>query len=89
MSYRFSVGDRVQIKAENPGDRKRMPKYIRGKIGVVHEVRGRFVNPVDHRDERPPLYSVRFDLGDLSGASSPGDAVLVDVFEDWMIPGGP
>ena len=86
MADKFSVGERVKIQTENPGDLKRVPKYIRGKIGIVQKVRGRIINPRDHRDERPTLYSVVFSSDELFPQMSRKDKVIVDVFEDWMIP---
>ena len=85
MTYEFSIGDRVRIKSENAGDRKRVPRYIMGKVGVVEVVRGCFVNRRDHLEDRPPIYSVMFDLKQLSSKGSKNEKVIVDVFEDWMI----
>lgn len=85
MAEKFSVGARVRIKTENPGDVKRVPKYIKGKVGIVQKIHGRIVNLRDHRDERPTLYSVAFSSNELFPEGSKKDKVLVDVFEDWMI----
>jgi nitrile hydratase len=86
MTSKFSIGQRVKIKAENPGDLKRVPPYIKGKIGVVQVARGKFHNPRDHRDERPPIYSVLFRHDELFPSSGGSDTIIVDVFEDWMMP---
>ena len=85
MNYKFSVGDTVRIKTENYKDRKRVPRYIMGKMGTVEVVRGFFHNPVDHREDRPPIYSVGFDQEQISKEGSKRDKIIVDVFEDWMI----
>lgn len=85
---KFSVGETVRIKTENPGDVKRVPAYIRGKVGTVHKVRGRISNPRDHRDERPPIYAVAFSVNELFPPTSKSDSVIVDVFEDWMMANG-
>lgn len=85
LTYKFLVGDKVRIKTENLGDTKRVPSYIKGKAGVIHAVCGRFVNPKNHLEERPVIYSVMFDLNQISNASS-GEKVFVDVFEDWIEP---
>jgi len=79
-----SVGDSVRVKFDNPGGRKRMPKYTRKKVGVVQKIRGRMHNPRDHRDERLPIYSVLFPLAELDEHGSTKEKVVVDVFEDWM-----
>ncbi len=86
MVDKFSVGAMVRIKTDNPGDVKRVPHYIKGKVGVVQKFRGIIDNPRDHRDERPPLYSVLFSPADIFTEKSENDKVVVDVFEDWMIP---
>jgi nitrile hydratase len=86
MADKFSVGERVKIKTESPGDVKRVPKYIKGKAGIVQKIHGRIVNLRDHRDERPTLYSVVFSSHELFSQTSKNDKVIVDVFEDWMIP---
>ncbi len=84
MTYKFSVGDKVRIKTENYNDRKRVPRYIMGKVGMVEIIHGRISNPRDHWEERPPLYSVIFDLEQISQQGSKRDKIVVDVFEDWM-----
>ena len=86
MDGKFALGDRVKIKTDNPGDLKRVPKYIKGKIGIVQRIHGQIVNRRDHRDERPALYSVVFVSNDLFPEASKKDKVFVDIFEDWMIP---
>jgi nitrile hydratase subunit beta len=87
MADKFSAGDRVRIKTDNPGDVKRVPTYIKGKSGWVQRVHGRIMNPRDHRDERPTLYSIAFSSAELFPEASKQDTVFVDVFEDWMIRG--
>jgi nitrile hydratase len=84
MANTFSVGDRVRIKTENPGDVKRVPNYIKGRAGVVQKAHGRIISPRDHRDERPALYSIAFSSAELFPEASKKDTVYVDVFEDWM-----
>ena len=85
VAEKFSVGETVRIKTENPEDVKRVPAYIKGKVGTVHKVRGRIINPRDHHD-RPPVYSIVFAANDLFPGTTGSDSVIVEVFEDWMIP---
>ncbi|HWO43577.1 MAG TPA: SH3-like domain-containing protein [Candidatus Eisenbacteria bacterium] len=82
---RFKVGDAVVIAAENPAGNPRTPLYIRGKRGVIGAVHGFLENVRDHRGIHPPLYTVRFDLGELSACQDP-DSIWVDVHEDWLRP---
>jgi hypothetical protein len=82
---RFGVGSRVRVKAENRDGNPRTPEYIRGKTGVVGQVHGVIYNPIDHRDNYPPLYSVVFAVQDVFGGAS-GDTLSVDLHDDWLEP---
>jgi hypothetical protein len=80
---KFTIGDVVRVATDNPGGNPRTPKYIRGKRGIIGLIHGRLENPRDHRGVHPPLYTVRFDLAELSAA--PGqDSIWVDVHEEWL-----
>ena len=83
MSDRFSVGDRVRVKHENPEGNPRTPGYVRGKDGVIAAVHGTAENPIDHRGVYPPLYTVEFGVQHLFGSVS-SDTVWVDVHEEWL-----
>jgi len=80
---KFKIGDAVMVAAENPQGNPRTPKYIRGKRGVIALAHGRLENSRDHRGVHDPLYTVRFDLSEVS-KSSDKDAILVDVHEEWL-----
>ena len=80
---KFKIGDAVMVAVENPGGNPRTPKYIRGKRGVVAFAHGRLENSRDHRGIHDPLYTVRFDLSEVSGCRD-ADTILVDVHEEWL-----
>jgi Nitrile hydratase beta subunit len=80
---KFKVGDPVMVAPENPSGNPRTPKYIRGKRGVIGLVHGVLENVRDHRGIHPPLYTVRFDLSELSTCRDQ-DSIWVDVHEDWL-----
>jgi hypothetical protein len=80
---KFKVGEAVIVAAENPTGNPRTPKYIRGKRGIVGAVHGVLENPNDHRGLYQPLYTLRFDLSELS-ACHDQDSVWVDVHEEWL-----
>ena len=80
---RFKVGDPVMVSPENPAGNPRTPNYIRGKRGVVGMVHGLLENVRDHRGIHPPLYTVRFDLSEISTCHDQ-DTIWVDVHEDWL-----
>ena len=80
---KFKIGDAVMVAAENPGDNPRTPKYIRGKRGVIAFSHGRLENSRDHRGIHDPLYTVKFDLSEVSTCRD-NDTILVDVHEEWL-----
>jgi len=88
----FTPGQRVRVKADFPETRGpchiRTPHYLRGQPGVVERMLGRFPNPEDLAFARPAetrtLYHVRFDQPALWQEGTPGDAVLVEIFEHWL-----
>lgn len=86
--HRYSVGDLVRVRDDHPGGNPRTPPHVRGKVGTVVEVHGQLPNPLDHRDLYPPLYTVRFELQELTGRPS-RDAVTADLHEDWLKPAHP
>ncbi|HWP58137.1 MAG TPA: SH3-like domain-containing protein [Candidatus Acidoferrales bacterium] len=84
---KFKVGERVVVAKANPGGNPRTPVYIRGKRGVIGAVHGRLENPRDHRGIYQPLYTVRFDLSEVSPCRDLS-SVWVDVHEEWLRPLG-
>jgi hypothetical protein len=85
---KFRIGDSVLVAAENPAGNPRTPRYIRGKCGIIGAVHGVLENPKDHRGLYQPLYTVRFDLGEVSPCDDQ-DSVWVDVHEEWLSPLSP
>lgn len=73
----FSNNQRVVVLAENPAGNPRTPPYLRGKAGTIMKSHGVVVNPLDHREPYPPLYTVLFEL-------ESGDEVSADIHEDWL-----
>lgn len=89
MRPRFQVGDRVLAKNINPAGHTRLPRYVRGKQGVIHLVHGTFVYPDTNAHgggERPqPVYSVRFSARELWGpAAARRDHLHIDLWEDYL-----
>jgi nitrile hydratase len=88
---RFAPGDRVLTHRERPKGHTRLPGYARGRLGVIHRVHGTYVFPdslVAGQGEDPqPLYSVRFDGGELWGESTePGETIYIDLWESYLQP---
>jgi nitrile hydratase len=89
---RFAPGDPVRTREMHPHGHTRLPRYARGKRGVIHRWHGIHVFPDTHahgRGEQPqPLYSVRFDARELWGESAePNQAVHIDLWESYLLPG--
>lgn len=88
---RFHEGARVRARTMNPTGHTRLPRYARGKLGVVERDHGTHVFPDTNAHglgESPQhLYSVRFDARELWGdRAGPSDAVYLDLWDDYLEP---
>lgn len=86
---RFRVGDTVRMKNIHPSGHTRLPRYVRGRAGVVEEVAGNYVLPDDNahgRGENPQwLYRVVFGGRELWGPEAdPSLTVSVDAWESYI-----
>ena len=89
---RFAPGDPVRTREMHPHGHTRLPRYARGRRGVIHRCHGIHVFPDTNAHglgEQPqPLYSVRFDARELWGESAePNQAVHIDLWESYLLPG--
>jgi nitrile hydratase len=85
----FKPGDRVRARNMHPQGHTRLPRYVRGHVGVVERVHGCHVFPdtVAHdKGEHPQwVYTVRFEGRDLWGEDSdPTVKVSVEAFEPYL-----
>ena len=92
VAPRFQVGDRVIARTINPEGHTRMPRYVRGKPGVIEIDHGVWVYPDAAGNGLGPqpqhCYTVRFEARALWGDDArPGDGVLVDLWDDHLEPG--
>ena len=88
---RFKAGDRVRARNIHPAGHTRLPRYARGREGVVERVHGVFVFPDTNamgKGEQPqPLYSVRFEGRELWGGGAPArDALYLDLWDAYLEP---
>jgi nitrile hydratase len=88
---RFQPGDRVRTRTMNPHGHTRLPRYARGRGGVIDRHHGVFVFPdanAHGQGEQPQhLYSVAFTATELWGADGGArDQVFIDLFEDYLLP---
>ena len=88
---RFAVGDRVVTRVMHPAGHTRLPRYARGKRGVVEMVHGAHVFPdsaAAGQGENPQwLYTVRFSGPELWGEEAdPTLVVSIDAWESYLEP---
>lgn len=86
---RFAMGDRIMTRNLNPHGHTRLPRYARGKRGVIARHHGAHVFPDTNAHglgENPQhLYSVRFSARELWGdAAEPNESVLIDLWESYL-----
>jgi nitrile hydratase subunit beta len=85
----FSPGDRVRARNLNPRGHTRLPRYARGRTGVVEAWRGAHVFPDSNahfKGEDPRhLYTVRFSARELWGEDAdPKHSVSLDLWEPYL-----
>jgi nitrile hydratase len=85
----FAVGERVRARNLNPAGHTRLPRYARGKVGLVIAEHGGFVfpdtNALDDGENPSRLYTVRFAARELWGADAhPKDTVSLDLWEPYL-----
>jgi len=88
---RFTPGDRVRTKNIHPATHTRLPRYARGKVGVVEALRGCHVFPDSAalgKGENPQwLYTVVFAGRELWGdGTEPSLKVSIEAFEPYLEP---
>jgi nitrile hydratase len=88
---RFAVGAAVVTRQVHPTGHTRLPRYARGKRGVIAALRGCHVFPDTNahgRGEQPQhVYGVRFDARELWGeAAEPNAPVYLDLWESYLLP---
>jgi nitrile hydratase subunit beta len=88
---RFAVGDRVRTRNIHPKGHTRLPRYARGRIGIVQLVHGAHVFPDTNahgQGEQPQwLYTVCFSGRELWGEQAdPTISVSIDAWESYLEP---
>lgn len=89
VKARFAAGDPVRARKLNPIAHTRLPRYVRGRQGVIARSYGVFVFPDTNAHflgEQPQhLYSVRFAARELWGDNaSPRDSVYLDLWDSYL-----
>ena len=91
VTPRFAAGDAVRARNVHPPGHTRLPRYVRGRRGVVHRRLPACVYPDTNAHglgEQPQhLYTVRFAANELWGRDAePGTMIHVDLFEPYLEP---
>lgn len=87
----FRLGEAVVARNMHPAGHTRLPRYVRGRQGLVERVHGAFVFPDTHAHgagENPQwLYTIGFDAAELWGETAEaGQRVTVACFESYLRP---
>jgi nitrile hydratase beta subunit len=88
---RFAVDEQVVARHDHPTGHTRLPRYVRGKLGTIHAVRGCYIFPDTHahgQGEQPQqMYTVWFAADELWGTSAEGpQRVYIDLWESYLEP---
>lgn len=86
---RFAVGEKVRALDLHADGHTRLPRYARGRHGVVDSLHGGWVYPDTHahgQGAQPQhLYTVRFAARELWGEqAAPNHEVFLDLFEPYL-----
>jgi nitrile hydratase len=84
----FAVGERVRAKDMSPPGHTRLPRYVRGHVGVVDIIQPAGVLPDTNAhfkgENAQYVYSVRFDSSDVWGADAEPFELTVELFESYL-----
>jgi len=88
---RFAIGDKVRTIVMHPQHHTRLPRYARGKTGVVERIVGCHVFPDTGAQGQPEaaqwLYTVVFDGRELWGRDAdPTSTVSIEAWESYLEP---
>ncbi len=87
---KYQPGDRVLTRTIHPDGHTRLPRYARGKTGVVERVHHVYPFPDTnaHGDARPQhVYLIRFTAQEMwGGDASALDTLCIDLWEDHLDP---
>jgi nitrile hydratase beta subunit len=84
---RYAVGDEVIARNEHPAGHSRMPRYVRGRRGVIHNHHGvhLFQDEVDEDIGQQHLYTVKFAASELWGSRAhPNDVVYAELSDHHL-----
>lgn len=85
----FKVGDKVRMKNIHPKSHTRLPRFVRGHVGVIERNQGCHVYPdsyvAEGKEDPQWLYTVVFDNRELWGPDAdPSVEVSIEAFEPYL-----
>ncbi|UXX83836.1 nitrile hydratase subunit beta [Roseovarius pelagicus] len=88
---KFAIGQRVRARDDCPAGHTRVPRYVRGHVGVIEAELGifQFADAMARGDGPDPhhCYTVRFSAADLWGSGAErGATVFLDLWEPYLDP---
>ncbi len=91
VAPRYHMGDQVQARNIHPKGHTRIPRYVRGRLGVIDRDHGVFIFPDTNAifaGKRPQhLYSVCFTACEIWGTKAVvTDKVYVDLWDEYLEP---
>lgn len=91
IAPKFKAGDKILVRNIHPKGHTRVPRYVRGRSGVIDRDHGVFIFPDTHalfQGKNPQhIYSVRFTAQELWGPDAPSqDKLYLDLCDDYMDP---
>ena len=91
VAPRFKPGDKIITRTITPAHHTRLPRYARGKHGIIRRDYGVFIFPDSHascgKTNPQHVYSVRFSARELWGDNSPATpntAIYIDLWDDYL-----
>jgi nitrile hydratase beta subunit len=89
LPAKFKAGDLVRAKNIHPATHTRLPRYVRGHLGVIERDHGAQVFPdsaaIDAGENPQWLYTVVFEALELwGGDADPTVKVSIDAFEPYL-----
>ena len=90
---KYTVGDVVRVKDGAPLGHTRVPRYVRGKVGVITHLHGNFILPVQRVADGSmlyqPVYRVCFSAQHVWGEdAAPKDKLYLEMWEEYIEPKG-
>ncbi len=87
----FNLGDPVRMKNMHPQGHTRLPRYARGRVGVVERIHGGYIFPDSNAQEKGEapqwLYGIRFTGRELWGEQGdPKSFISLDAWESYLEP---